>query len=95
MHLTDEERQQLDQLERQTSLDDPAFAEKMRDEVAGASSAASPWSPVLLLAGILVLLLGVAVQSIVVGIAGFLLMGAGAYLISDAPKSTREYSWWK
>ena len=95
MPLTHEERQQLEQLERQTSLDDPAFAEKMRDGVAGASSAASPWSLVLLLAGILVLLVGVALPSIVVGVAGFLLMGAGTYLISDTPKSTREFSWWK
>ncbi|EMY33896.1 hypothetical protein D477_012485 [Arthrobacter crystallopoietes BAB-32] len=95
MPLTHEERQQLEQLEHQASLDDPAFAEKMRDGLAGPSSVAGPWSLVLLLAGILVLLAGVAVQSIVVGIAGFLLMGAGTYLISDAPKSTKEFSWWK
>ncbi|MFD1212929.1 DUF3040 domain-containing protein [Arthrobacter sp. GCM10027362] len=87
MPLTHEERKQLEQLERELSREDPEFARKLRSGLVVVSFNRSPWNPVVLLAGVLVLLAGLAAQIIAIGVIGFLLMGAGAYRMSGKPKS--------
>jgi hypothetical protein len=82
MPLTHEERQQLERLERELSREDPGFVRKMRGGLAFVSFRKSPSNLVLLLAGALVLLAGLAAQLVVVGVLGFVLMGAGAYRMS-------------
>ena len=80
MPLSEHEQRLLEQLERQLHEDDPKFASQMEQ------GAAHRWSTKRLVigafavvAGILVLLLGVTLQNIVVGVLGFLVMGGGVY----------------
>ncbi|XAS68962.1 DUF3040 domain-containing protein [Micrococcaceae bacterium Sec5.7] len=80
MPLSEHEQKLLEQLEKQLHEDDPKFANSM------GSDPGRPWSTrhVVIgvlgtLAGILVLLVGVTIQNIFVGVAGFVVMGAGVY----------------
>ncbi|MCG2622542.1 DUF3040 domain-containing protein [Arthrobacter sp. I2-34] len=89
MPLTDEERKRLEQLERELSLEDPEFAQKLRRGLVVGPSVPGLWDLVLLVTGILILLAGVAMQFILVGVIGFLLMGAGAYRLSGQPQPSK------
>ncbi|QCB98167.1 DUF3040 domain-containing protein [Arthrobacter sp. PAMC25564] len=80
MPLSEHEQKLLEQLEKQLNEDDPKFASSM-GSVAGRS-----WSTrhlvigvLAALAGIALLLVGVTLQIIVVGVLGFVVMGAGVY----------------
>jgi hypothetical protein len=80
MPLSNEERKQLEEMERELNVEDPKLAGKLL------SGSLGPWltAPVLfggltVMVGFLVLVLGIALQLTVVGVAGFVLMGAGAY----------------
>ena len=80
MLLSPEERDQLHELEKQLSIEDPELAQTLRlgadrqpltaDAVATLLSA---------LAGVLLLVVGIATQFIAVGVTGFLAMSAGLY----------------
>ncbi|MFK0074454.1 DUF3040 domain-containing protein [Arthrobacter woluwensis] len=87
MPLSEHEQRLLEQLERQLHEDDPKFASQMEQ------GAAHRWSTKRLVigafavvAGILVLLLGVTLQNIVVGVLGFLVMGGGVYFATSKGK---------
>jgi membrane-bound ClpP family serine protease len=87
MPLTHEEREQLKQLERGLSREDPAFAQKIRTGLDDGSFTTSPWNLVLLLVGVLVLLVGIEMQFTPIGVIGFILMGVGAFQMISRPKS--------
>ncbi|MEC5181762.1 DUF3040 domain-containing protein [Arthrobacter sp. CG_A4] len=80
MPLSEHEQKLLEQLEKQLHEDDPKFASSM------GSDAGRSWSTrhlvigvLATLAGIVLLLFGVTVQIIIVGVLGFIVMGAGVY----------------
>src|SRR6478735_9011167 len=80
MPLSEHEQKLLEQLEKQLNEDDPKFASSM-GSVSGRS-----WSTrhlvigvLATLAGVLLLLTGVWTQIILVGVVGFVVMGAGVY----------------
>ena len=80
MLLSPEERDQLDELERHLSTEDPELARTLRLEADGQPPGAGAAAPILTaLAGMLLLLVGIATKFIAVGVIGFLSMGAGVY----------------
>lgn len=80
MPLSEHEQKLLEQLEKQLHEDDPKFASSMGSDPGRSWSTRHLVIGVLgALAGILLLLLGVSLQSIIVGVLGFVVMGAGVY----------------
>lgn len=87
MALSEHEQRLLDQLEQQLHADDPKFAHSM----ASSSNRSMSTRRIVLgslvtVAGLAVLLLGITNQFIPVGIAGFLVMGAGVYYATTKSK---------
>ncbi len=80
MALSEHEQQLLDQLERQLHTDDPKFAHSMASSTRRSMSTRKLVIGALItIAGISTLLAGIAYQLIVLGVLGFLIMGAGVY----------------
>ncbi|WP_026554197.1 DUF3040 domain-containing protein [Arthrobacter sp. 35W] len=80
MPLSEHEQRLLDALEQQLHEEDPKFANTLGADPARSFSTRHIVLGVLAsIAGMLILLLGVALQSIPLGVAGFLVMGAGVY----------------
>ncbi len=79
MPLSDRERKQLEELEADLAADDPQLAERLSSGSVRLK-AKGYFGLLLCLLGLAVLITGVSTQLIVVGVGGFLLMGAGAYL---------------
>jgi len=89
--LSEHEQQLLAQLEKQLHADDPRFATSMGSRaVRGASTRNIVLGIVVAVVGLLVLLGGVVLKSVLVGVLGFVIMGAGVYfatLRSGRPRS--------
>lgn len=87
MPLSDEERKQLEELEADLAAADPRLAHEL---VAGSVEhrfrASTSFGAMASLIGIVLLIAGISTQIIVLGVGGFLLMGAGAYLLLDKQK---------
>ncbi len=81
MPLSDEERKQLEELEEELKVADPRLARELLTGWVPALTAHTLLGIVAALVGVLVLILGVAAQITLVGVIGFLMMGAGAYWI--------------
>jgi hypothetical protein len=80
MPLSEHEQRLLDQLEQQLHAEDPKFASSLGSDPARTFSTRHIVIGALAaIAGILVLLLGVAWQAIPLGVLGFVIMGAGVY----------------
>ncbi|HYH77365.1 MAG TPA: DUF3040 domain-containing protein [Arthrobacter sp.] len=80
MPLSEHEQKLLEQLEKQLHEDDPKFANSMGSDPGRSWSTRHVVIGVLgALAGIFLLLVGVTLQSIFVGVLGFVVMGAGVY----------------
>ncbi|PLC13016.1 hypothetical protein AUQ48_13280 [Kocuria flava] len=80
MPLSEHEQQLLAQLEKQLHADDPRFATSMGSRaLKGASTRNIVLGIVIAVVGLLVLLGGVALKSVLVGVLGFVVMGAGVY----------------
>lgn len=80
MPLSNEERKQLEEMERELDLDYPKLARKLRSGSPGPSlPAPALWGILTGLAGLLILILSIALKFTVLGLMGFVLMGAGAY----------------
>ncbi|MGY2747189.1 DUF3040 domain-containing protein [Arthrobacter sp. UYCu723] len=80
MPLSEHEQKLLEQLEKQLHEDDPKFASSMDSDHGRSWSTRHLVIGVLAtLAGIMLLLFGVTVQNILVGVLGFVVMGAGVY----------------
>lgn len=81
MPLSEHEQQLLAQLEKQLHADDPRFVTSMGSRaVKGASTRNIVLGIVIAVVGLLVLLGGVVLDSILVGVLGFVVMGAGVYV---------------
>jgi hypothetical protein len=79
MPLSDRERKQLEELEADLAADDPQLAQRLSSGSVRLRAKAY-LGLVLCLIGLIVLITGVSTQLVVVGVGGFLLMGAGTYL---------------
>jgi hypothetical protein len=80
MPLSEHEQKMLEQLEKQLHEEDPKFADSMGADALKTFSTKHIVLGVLgVIAGILVLLVGVSIQNIFVGVLGFLLMGGSVY----------------
>ena len=80
MALSEHEQRLLDQLEQQLHAEDPKFANSMATSAGrGISTRRIVLGALMAVAGLAVLLLGITEAGIVVGVAGFLVMGAGVY----------------
>ena len=81
MPLSEHEQRLLEQMEQQLSVEDPKFASAMRGSVARAKARRRIILGSLgVLVGLGLVLLGVTQAIVLVGIAGFAVMGAGAWL---------------
>lgn len=93
MPLSEEERRQLEELERDLAAEDPRLAQELvSGSVRHTFSASSYFGVVACLMGIVVLIAGIGTQITLVGVGGFLLMGVGAYLLLDKKQPTLDGS---
>lgn len=80
MLLSPEERDQLRELEKQLSIEDPELAQTLRLGADRQPLTADAVVTILsALAGVLLVVVGIATKFIAVGVIGFLAMGAGLY----------------
>ena len=87
MPLSDRERKQLEELESGLAADDPRLAEELSSGSVGVRFGRRIYfGAIACLIGIVSLIAGVSTQIIVIGVAGFLLMGVGTYLLLDKRK---------
>ncbi|MHA7144112.1 DUF3040 domain-containing protein [Arthrobacter sp. TmT3-37] len=87
MALSEHEQRLLDQLEQQLHADDPKFAHSMASDTRKSMSTRRlVIGSLITIAGILVLLAGIVYQNIFIGVAGFLVMGAGVYFATTKSK---------
>ncbi|MFI7483027.1 DUF3040 domain-containing protein [Kocuria sp. M1R5S2] len=81
MPLSEHEQQLLAQLEKQLNADDPRFVTSMGSRaVRGASTRNIVLGIVIAVVGLLVLLAGIMAKLTLIGVLGFLVMGAGVYV---------------
>lgn len=86
MSLSYGERKRLEEIEKGIDIEDPVFARKLRAGIPGHSATPPSWPCALLLfAGVLILLIGIATQFIPISMSGFLLMIAGGYEVHREP----------
>lgn len=81
MPLSDEERRVLAELEKDLLADDPRLARELSSPPGIRFGAVTYFAALACLIGFALLLAGVGSQIIVVGVFGFLLMGAGTYFL--------------
>ena len=82
MPLSEHEQRLLEQMERALYAEDPKFATSLRSGPSGRASRGRAAAGVLILiAGIVTLMAGVVVPLIPLGVAGFVVMVIGAFLI--------------
>lgn len=87
MPLSEHEQRLLDELEQQLHAEDPKFAKALAsDPVRSLSTRHIVIGVLVMIVGILVLLSGVAIKLTVIGILGFLIMGAGVYVAVSRPR---------
>lgn len=79
MPLSDEERRRLEILEQDLASADPELNLKLRSGQPHRMAARSVWAVLTVLAGFGLVLTGTAMQFVILGVIGFILMGAGAY----------------
>lgn len=80
MPLSEREQRMLKQLEEQLQSEDPSFASSMQDSPSGTLNVRNiVLGSLVAVLGIVVLLLSIYNQWIIVGVIGFLIMGAGVY----------------
>lgn len=84
MPLSDRERKVLQELELDLAADDPRLAQELSSgAVQSRFRPSSYFGAGACLIGLVLLIAGIASQIVVVGVGGFLLMGTGAYLLSE------------
>jgi hypothetical protein len=84
MPLSDRERKVLDELELDLAADDPRLAQELSSgSVQNRFRASTYFASIACLIGVVLLIAGVAAQTVVVGVSGFLLMGTGTYFLLD------------
>ncbi len=81
MPLSDEERRELEEMELELNSEDPRLAQELSSGSVRSATAHTVLGTLTALVGALTIILGVASQLTIVGVFGFLLMGAGTYWI--------------
>lgn len=91
MPLSDYEREVLAQMERALRSDDPDLATSLRGEQNRPSSGIGRWllGGAAVLAGLIVLVVAVAIAQPWVGVIGFVVMFAGAWWAITKPKASK------
>lgn len=91
MALSDEERARLEKLEQELAASDPALYRKLQSGVpSGKTSSQHVYGVLATLAGLLVVIAGIATEITIIGTLGFVLTIAGAYwFLYGVPKRTR------
>ena len=89
MALSEHEKKTLDQITQQLECDDPKFASKMGSTPEPTKARRTALGIFAALVGCLVLLTGVAARAPALGVIGFAIMGAGAYLATMRVASLR------
>ena len=90
MSLSDSERRSFEELEAQLRASDPDFARKISGSNLGQFSTKKIILGVMLfVVGMIALLAGITMKLEIVGILGFVLMGAGAYVAGTKIAGTR------
>lgn len=77
MALSDEERRRLEKLEQELALSDPGLDRQLQSG-RNPASPRSIYGVLAVLAGFALVIAGIITQLVVIGVAGFLLMVAGA-----------------
>ena len=94
MALSEHEQRLLDQLEQQLHAEDPKFANSMASSAGrGISTRRIVLGALVVVAGIAVLLLGIAARTglgLGIGVLGFLIMGAGVYYATTKGKQAES-----
>lgn len=94
MALSEHEQRLLDQLEQQLHAEDPKFANSMASSAGrGISTRRIVLGALVVVAGIAVLLLGIAARTglgLGIGVLGFLIMGAGVYYATTKGKQVES-----
>lgn len=84
MPLSDRERKELEELESGLAADDPRLAQALASGSVGPTFRPRTYFGALIgVVGLVLLIAGISTQLIVVGVAGFLLMGVGTSLLLD------------
>lgn len=96
MALSDREREVLEQLEKQLNSEDPSFAESMAMPSSTGPSFSFNIKNIVLgiltaAVGLAVLLTGVTINQIWLGVAGFILIAAGAFLTFKRGSSAKKH----
>jgi hypothetical protein len=87
MPLSEEERKRLEKLELDLTAEDPRLAhELLSGSVRHSFRTSTSFGAIAGLIGVALLITGISSQIIALGVGGFLLMGAGAYLLLDKQK---------
>ena len=81
MPLSHEERKQLEAMEQELTVEDPRLSRKLRSGSLGPSVPALLFGVLTVSVGLVVLIIGIALQFTVLGVTGFILMCVGAYLL--------------
>lgn len=91
MALSDEERARLEKLEQELAASDPGFYRKLQAGVASSKASSQHVYGILTtLAGLAVVIAGIATEITIIGTLGFVLTIAGAYwFLYGVPKRTR------
>ncbi len=89
MALSEHEKKMLEQIAQQLESDDPKFVSKMRSAPGQGKAKHTALGVFASLVGCLVLLTGIAARAPALGVIGFTIMGAGAYLATMRVASLR------
>ncbi|WP_024818244.1 DUF3040 domain-containing protein [Arthrobacter sp. 31Y] len=79
MSLSDEERKSLEELERDLALTDPDLAYELKSGRPRGAVARNLLGSVAVLAGFVMVIVGIVTQLVILGVVGFLLASGGAY----------------
>lgn len=83
MPLSEEERKRLEELELQLLADDPKLAHDLQNgSVRGVAAAHAVLGALIMLAGIGLVITGISTNLILIGVSGFLIMGAGGLWVT-------------
>ncbi|MBB4735444.1 DUF3040 domain-containing protein [Micrococcus cohnii] len=89
MALSERERRVLEDLEQQLSQQDPRLVTRMSDARPRVNVRRVVFGSLLVVAGLAAVLVGVSLQSIVVGVLGVALMGAGLFVATARSSRSR------
>lgn len=83
MALSEEERRRLEMLEQELTSSDPDLHRKLQAGAPGGTrgpAARTVYGVLIMVAGFMIVIAGIATEIIIIGVAGFLLMLVGAHV---------------